>query len=213
MNRLFGTHIPATALRAVPPTSAAFSSTTTLAPSSCACNAVVNPASAPPTTTMSTSMSQRTPAAGSGASTSGLPMTIAPSVFGEKVDDGAVVGFALLPLGPVPGIVDQFEPAAGDLLGHVEPGACRAGWVVARPDDERGAWYRGQVGVGDHVAAAHIWVLQAEDVTQRLGESRPGVDGPANGDQLVGDHCGVGHQPLEARPDPFLRRIVGGRLR
>src|SRR5882757_761281 len=171
MNRLFGTHIPATALRAVPPTSAAFSSTTTLAPSSCACNAVVNPASAPPTTTMSTSMSQRTPAAGSGASTSGLPMPIAPSVFGEKVDDTAVVGFALLPLGPVPGIVDQLEPAAGDLLGHVQPGARRAGGVVAGPDDERGPGHREQVGVGDHVAPTHVRVLQTQNVAHRLGET------------------------------------------
>src|SRR5882762_8478499 len=74
MNRLFGTHIPATALRADPPTCDAFSSTTTFAPSSCAWRAVVNPASDPPTTTRSASRSQLTSSARSGTRTSGLPI-------------------------------------------------------------------------------------------------------------------------------------------
>src|SRR5882762_4058546 len=72
MNRLFGTHMPATALRAVPPTCGAFSSTITLAPNSWAWSAVVNPAIDPPTMTRSASRSQSTPSAFSGARTCGF---------------------------------------------------------------------------------------------------------------------------------------------
>ena len=49
-------------------------------------------------------------------------------------------------------------------------------------------------------------------MAHRLGESRLGVDLPADPYQLIGDRPWVSHKPLEPGSDPFGARIIGGGL-
>ena len=118
----------------------------------------------------------------------------------------------LFPLRPVTGAGDQLEPAAGDLVGHLQAGAGRAGRVVAGPHDQRRPGDGGEFGVGDEVAPADVGVLQAQDVPHGVGEPGPGVDGAPDGDEFVGDGARVGHQPFQAGPDALVGGVVGGGL-